>query len=1726
MVATAAAEPSDDELTRLRALLIDGRTLDVFAACSAYAPFEAWRSHDGASLAASLVGDLGAPKRALALRLAAVRRGAPSAARDVLRVTLRFVFRGPVDALGAIREARASATYEGATDDDRANLFELEGLALGALRDFDAARRALTLAEPFESKPQALSFARARIALAQDRYDEALAEARRAHEAHRKHPGAALLLAHLYEIRGATDDALSLLRATAETTQSADVAGALATLLEDRKLWDERAFWVEQWAARSPLLEDPHRLTGMRADAAYDRGDHKSALALARTVPAGFHARVAEHLAAAEAGAPAKRVMLDVPFVRQHHMTCAPATLSAIATYWGMRAEHLEVANAICYDGTPSHSERTWAETNGFAVRGFTATWDSVRALLDRGVPMTVVTATAASAHLQAIVGYDEHRGTLFLRDPFIPRTIEALAVEWLATWQATGPLAMAMAPESERSRLDGVVLPDARLHDLAYATNAALARHDRVAGVAARDALVAEGPDHRLAIAARRAVAAYDQDVEGVLACAQALAARWPDFSAARIDAQWCLRAVRPRRDALAASEALYAAHRTESLYAEELARDLATDAREHPRASRLLRKAMAARPDRHGPVRQLADVRWSQRAFDDALRLHRIAACLGQADEDAAWGYFEAARALGRTDEAVAHLRGRHEALGPRNAQPSMTLSKALDALGQADEGFRVLDDALAAHPADGVLLLFVAEARASFGDVDGGRALVARARPFAKEAAWLHAAAHIALHAGDAKEREGLLARLIALEPLNVKAHYAYATSLSSTAGVAAARAHLEAAWTKAPHHRGLAQACLLAVRAAGPRELEATARKALDRDVADASAHLALARALVAAGRIEEARASIDSAALLEPHSAAVDLARFAVLHRAGDAAGARAALFRALALEPDRPGLIAELLAAHGNGAERDAALEGAFRVVARASVTGDGIAAYVACAEQSRDPKALLATVEQLRAERPAIAATWLCAVRQRTRCGDDDGAKALADDACARFPLVANVFAARAHAYSAAGGDVEALLALERAVELALLDEGHVLALANALRHAGLEARARETLTRAIGRVPSSAALRRELAELEWASGHEADARLALEGALALSPDENASYVLLDRMDSSHSGVARDRERDPTLARLEALAQERPWSADLFVTLARTHARRSDGAAAIVALKRALDADPMMLEAHELHATFLAIVGRLDEALEASSPAALAFDMPRELRGRRAWVLARMGNRAEAIAVMRTLVSEHPGYLWGAQELARWLLEDGSPIEALGVLKESAATRPDSAAAHVQLAFGLLEVGDRVGAKSAFIRAASLDRRDVTAHDGLFDLALDDGDVAAARDAIEAIRARSGEDSALATVHQGRLAASMGDGPGAIAALRRAALDANVPIAIFDGLRRDCITAGFGVLADEAFAELLFEPKAIAEVGVYWAATRVAVGELPRIGTAISAMGPRSSENPTLPAVAAAAFQWLGHLRASDARERYRAAYVLSKNLGPVDDALWGEVGAAFAASGASEDTVRWMRDWRTRPNASAQALSHLAHALRDSSRADLALEVTLHGAAIEPAGNEVNPLRTWAAYELAMRGRPDEAAPWLDRTGNLTAQPNLLTLFYLSRAVVVASSPALSRFVAFQRASTLLALAKNSSSQAFLDEAHARATYRIGLELGIFLAPFFRFRERLTTILVTLVVVALVAFNAAAFGAVLEKMGYPIIMVSIFAIRWAISRKTKGAS
>ena len=144
---------------------------------------------------------------------------------------------------------------------------------------------------------------------------------------------------------------------------------------------------------------------------------------------------------------------MRVPFVRQHHLTCSPASFASLTEFWGRPVDHLALARAITYDGTPGFKERKWAEENGWATREFRVTWDAGVGLLDSGLPFTLVTVGAESAHEQVVTGYDARRGVFLIRDPGGPLPSEFLAGPLLEDQEVVGPRGLLAVPGDQAGR-------------------------------------------------------------------------------------------------------------------------------------------------------------------------------------------------------------------------------------------------------------------------------------------------------------------------------------------------------------------------------------------------------------------------------------------------------------------------------------------------------------------------------------------------------------------------------------------------------------------------------------------------------------------------------------------------------------------------------------------------------------------------------------------------------------------------------------------------------------------------------------------------------------------------------------------------------------------------------------------------------------------------------------------------------------------------------------------------------------------------------------------------------------------------------------------------------------------------------------------------------------------------------------------------------------------------
>jgi cellulose synthase operon protein C len=397
--------PPEAVIINVMAVYERGLTLDALRQAEKFAALKYWGGIHSCVLAARIAVNAGAPRLASRLSVRAWRTDKSHSAAQLQFGYQLYELRGP---LAARRTMRGWKTDPHVSVEDRAELLALRAYILADLRDFATAEKFVQQAEELCGGKPWIRLQHAYLLERQDRIEEALEIAQAASALHPfpfYRPGAQMA-AHLLQLLDRDEEAIQLLKQADAVLQSGLVAGQLYGLLSDNGRWEDADVALLRYIEMSPLLELPLQkwVKLQRVRIAYHLGKGAEAARLARELDDVFHKNFISHLESAHNGA--ERVQLEVSFVRQHFKTCAPATLAALARFWRMPAEHLKLAEAMCYDGTPSWQQRDWAERNGWFVREFRVTHEIVRALTSAGIPFAISTVDATSAHMQAVVGF------------------------------------------------------------------------------------------------------------------------------------------------------------------------------------------------------------------------------------------------------------------------------------------------------------------------------------------------------------------------------------------------------------------------------------------------------------------------------------------------------------------------------------------------------------------------------------------------------------------------------------------------------------------------------------------------------------------------------------------------------------------------------------------------------------------------------------------------------------------------------------------------------------------------------------------------------------------------------------------------------------------------------------------------------------------------------------------------------------------------------------------------------------------------------------------------------------------------------------------------------------------------------------------------------------------------------------------------------------------------
>lgn len=1578
-LATSAAE-----LATLQRLYDSGDFLAAHAATKPFGPLKDWRGTDALILAGRLARHLGAGRLGMRLILRAWRHDREHWHARYHRFWILLDYRGPVTAW---REFKPFAAAPDAPVEWRADYCSLKARILTGLRDFEAAGRALDKGDALGTDRAWLAVERSGWFQAQDRYDDALAATDRGLGAHPWHWACVGVKGHLLTLLNRDEEAVEFLNEAAGRLESSGVVAQLAALqMELGRHAAARANW-ERYAALCPLMEKRVRewLATQRSDTAYHCGDFAVAARWAGEAGDNPHyKKFAERLAAPQPEW--RRLQLPVGFTRQHQVTCVPATLTTLARFWNQPAEHLAVAEQICYDGTPSHSERNWAEQNGWVAREFKVSLDSARQLLERSVPFAFTTVQPANAHEQAIIGCDDLRGSLLVRDPYFRHVVEFLAEKTLEGQQASGPRGMAMVPRERAALLDGLELPEAGLYDLHQAALLALSRHDRPAALAAVEKLEAAAPGHRLALQARRAVAHYDANAIEILAQVERLLALFPKDVNLQLTRLSCLRELGRREERLKILAGLGVGKDADPLYWQEHASELAEDAREHATALRLLRRARRFRWTDPGALNTEANILWGQARYPEAVEIYFQAACLDDKNERAATAWFNAARFVKQTDAALAFLRRRCDATGRKSSAPWQTFSWALRQLDRTREAFAVLEEAMKLRPEDGELQLYAASEFASCGERDRAAALLQSAKGIAPLLAWLRTAAHLAERGGDPLSARAHWQQVLATAPLAMDAHQAVALLVAETQGRAAALDHLRAACERFPHHFPLHQLWLGWLRQDGVEVTEPVVRRLVEINPTDAWARRELAAVLNERHQFDAALRELELAAQLEPETPALFNIRGAVRLSQDRLAEARADFCESLRRSVDSEYAMRELFRACDTRESRQEAVAFLRAELVRQVTFGDGLLTFAEVSAPFLPPGELLTVLRDAHRERPDLWHAWSALAVQLHAQKQPGEALMIVREATQRFPHLPRLWLDRGRIHRARSELDHAITAFEQALAINPAWALAARELGSVHEAAGNLERAVAVLTRAAQLSPLDAITHGFLAEALWKLDRREQALERVRHAALLDPSYGWAWNAISTWGQQMG--------QPTLGAdaVRELTRRRPGEVRSWLYLARILSGPDSLAERQAAVERALELEARSIEAHDQRALLLYHSGRFDDALAACQPPIWNGQPPAELRARAAWLRAQRGDLGLAIQQLKAVLAEHPGIAWAWKELADWHFQREEWAAAGEAAEQLVRFQPFDP---VPLGYaGELKrrAKDFAAARELFQRAFDLDPGYTFAGFALFDLHLNADNDEACHEVLRRLKANARDaDIHLAGLRLALRHNQKGKGMEAVRALCRAADDAPgtfeeaVELLHARGWSRDAATEMEQMLAEPALNPsagafcillrgrlnrlhnhaLLTQLVNRGELGV-----RALSAQLDLIG----AVGSQGQSYIDAGVWVAARFQMLRLLWSH---------YSVLRN----SDWLWGKVGYALTCLKWRRRLRRWFADWRTRKQVEPWMLYNYItqlHVVGDDAEADAVIRHAL----TLPFRDQVTPrLRLWAALEDALRDRPAEA-------------------------------------------------------------------------------------------------------------------------------------------
>lgn len=1280
-------------------------------------------------LAARMLGQLGNLRKADAAIYRLWRRHPqlPDLSHYAVAITHRR--QGPLVALRMLPSAEAKAHPNAK---DLAYLRGEQAEIFTRFRDFSAAEECLQAIDAHSENWHLL--AQAELKYAQDDYATAMELTNKVLERDNQYRSALQFKANLLQLQNDLTGAIHLLADFWQESQSFWVGKQLCNLYIE----DQQYALAHDCIARLEKLsvidckEMQQSLRAMRADVLCAEQRYEEALEYLEQKNF-YNKSVIESIK--RASDTSKRKVLNVPFVRQHHMTCGPASLTAVSTYWGVPITQEHVVEAICYGGTQSVDERKWAQNNNWFVQEFELSFAALKQLIDADIPVLLATVEPGSAHLQIIVGYDEAMGTYLLRDPYYRRLQEMLIDGCHKHYASSGPRCMVVAPLAQAENINAMNLPCRELYDQLYQLNLALDNNQRDNALAALAQARVLDPDHRITQSCERNLAFYDSDEPRILAATEKLLEKFPqdvNFQLSKASSLSSFGSAKQTRDYL---ETIATGDNIHFLIKSRLADNLRWDQREQPRVEKLFRQLLSYNPLHTDSLYAYAGVLWDKGNFVEGYQLYRFVTCLDDKNERYAESFFKAARYHKQTELGLNFLRDRFARFGKKSSGPAISLFNALDGLERAHEGLPILDQAMALRPDDGWLMLFAARKFLYLQQATKAAQLLEAARPFVNPVRYHELAAEFFEYNLDSKQAINCLEQVLQLEPLNYNANHAMMRLHVEAGQREKAEQFIAQQLTQFPDNAMLLRLHINWLEDTEYQAIATAFQNFIHYHPADSWGYRGLSNALLKLERNDEAlAAALEAVAIEANHSG--NHAQLGDIYLSIQKRNlARVCFRKALEIGCDYTYAYERLMQCGLNHEAQQKDLQFIYEQLMAQVSYGDGILEYQKIAWQLLSAADISRFLQHAVDARPDLWQSWVALALAYRNQGQNEQALELLTTAAQRFPLLPRVALEIAETQRVLNRLSDAESSYKHVLELS---PGWTMA-ANSLCEL-LERQHRfdeaiDLQNNMIARNPLAPTPYGFLADLLLRSGRKLEAIEALEKGLARDPHYHWAWTTLNELLTGMD------KHDQVLEKISAVRKQFPDAA----SLALVHAEiLKDDLRALDVLANFLLRQPHSIEVCVAYVHRQADRHHFDHALKYTSENYWNGNRPNAILGAEAWVLAQQGNLPEAIKRMEQLAAINENHYDAWRLLARWYVEIKDKTNALRAIDHCQRLYPNDASVLCYVAEKLQAIeGDKQRIGDLLRRAFELNT--LSQYNGLtfIDYAIEQGDYAQAEQAL-----------------------------------------------------------------------------------------------------------------------------------------------------------------------------------------------------------------------------------------------------------------------------------------------------------------------------------------------------------------------------------------------